>query len=264
MKLETQGELLLLGTGASAGVPVIGCHCPVCQSTNPCNKRLRASALLTVKGKAILIDAGPDLRQQALSHQIEHIDGVILTHTHYDHTGGIDELRTFNFKTKEPLLCLASDASLKDLQIRFYYLFTTKKSHESLTAKLSFQMLEGERGLTEFLGIPVSYMSFIQGGMPVNGFRFGDLAYISDIREYPQTIFEDLRGVKTLVLSALREEPSPMHFHVTEAVAFANRVGAEKCWLTHIGHELDHEKINAQLPSNIRLAYDGLKLSFSL
>lgn len=257
-------RLLFLGTGASAGIPAIGCCCEVCRSKDPHNRRLRTSAVIQAAGKTLLIDAGPDLRAQALQHHIHHIDGVLFTHTHYDHTGGIDELRSYFFKTQQPVLCLLSETSMIDLQRRFYYLFDRPSDYTSLTTRLSFQVLQEERGTTDFVGLKIGYMTYHQGGMPVNGFRIGDLAYLSDIYDYHETIFDDLKNVKTLVISALRHDPSPVHFTVAEAVAFAKRVGAEQTWLTHIAHDLDHTSTNVHLPSSVQLAYDGLTIPFNL
>jgi phosphoribosyl 1,2-cyclic phosphate phosphodiesterase len=257
-----KAQFKFLGTGASAGIPVIACQCDVCKSSDPHNKRLRSSALITTGDKILLIDAGPDFRQQALTHQINRLDGVLITHTHYDHTAGIDDLRSFYFKARRPLPCLLSVDSLNDLQKRLYYLFEDRTNQHSLIVKLAFQVLQERHGKAEFVGLPIQYVTYEQGGMAVNGFRFGDLAYISDIREYSDTIYDELKGIKTLVISALRDTVSPLHFSVSEAVAFSQRVGAQQTWLTHIAHDLDHEKTNLQLPKQIQLGYDGQTFEF--
>ncbi len=245
------------------GVPVVGCDCSVCTSESPCNKRMRPSALVKIGEKRLLIDAGPDFRDQALRFGINHLDGVIFTHTHYDHIGGIDDLRVFNFRLNKSLPSLVSEVTYKDLEHRYYYLFHSPVHGSNVTASFDFQILKDERGVVTFEEVPLRYMSYMQGHMQVTGLRFGDLAYVSDIKIYSESIFEDLAGVKTLVVSALRHEPSYVHFNVEEAVAFAERVGATKTWFTHIGHELDHEKTNAELPPNIQLGYDGLELPFA-
>lgn len=255
-------ELLFLGTGGSMGVPVIGCRCSVCLSDSPLNKRLRPSALLRINNQQILIDASPDLRTQALDHRLDRMDGVILTHAHHDHTAGIDDFRVYNMHSGQALPCLASQATYDDLLVRYEYIFKAKKKANKLVANVDIQLLEGERGETVFLGNTIRYVTYIQAQMPVNGICLGNLAYISDIREYSDSIFEDLKGTEVLVLSALRYTPSPMHFSIDEAVEFSQKVGAKETWLTHIAHEVDHEKVNAQLPENIRLAYDGLTINF--
>ncbi len=258
-----KGRFLFLGTGASAGVPVVACSCPVCLSTNPKNKRMRPSALLSIDEKKILIDVGPDFRMQAINNKIDKIDGVLVTHTHYDHVAGIDELRAFYLLHNRSVPLLASKESIEELRLRYHYLFAPKKS-KGLAAQIEFQELEGERGELLFQGIALRYTSYFQAAMKVNGFRFGSLAYISDIYDYPPTIFEDLRGVEILIVSALRNTLSPVHFTFDEAVAFAERVGARQTYFTHISHESDHDEIEARLPPEVRLAYDGLELELRI
>lgn len=244
------------------GVPLIGCHCSVCTSSSPYNKRLRSSALCKVGDRRVLIDCGPDFRQQALLYQIDHLDGLIFTHSHNDHTAGLDDLKVYTFRTKKALDCLLSRDTHEELTRRFYYMFQKEQEYQGTTPRFNMQFLETERGEIEFVQLRIRYFAYEQMGMRVYGFRFGDLAYVSDIRIFPETIFEDLQGVKTLVLSALRFSPSPMHFHVDEAVEFALKSGAQQTWIMHIAHELDHEKTNAYLPENIHMAYDGLQLDF--
>ncbi len=260
--MKTSASLRFLGTGGSMGIPVIGCDCSVCTSSDPNNKRQRTSALLTVGDKKILIDCGPDFHAQALHFHINTLDGVILTHAHNDHTAGLDELRVYHMRSHKPLPLLLSQATYDDIKQRFNYIFTKEDTFYKLTSKFEIKLLSDERGKVEFLGIPLSYLTYEQARMKVNGFRFGNLAYITDIRDYPETIFADLKGVETLVLSSLRFTPSPLHLSLDEAVEFAQRAGARKTWLMHIAHELDHERSNAYLPENIKLAYDGLLVNF--
>jgi len=188
-----------LGTGSSTGIPVIGCHCAICTSLSPYNKRLRPAGLISCGGKEILIDAGPDVREQILREKIEHIDGLILTHAHYDHIGGLDELRAFFFKSKKPLPCLLSHATYQELQKRYDYLFV-ERINGNYTAKFDFEMVEEDCAEKTFLGLPISYVTFYQGGMEVKGYRMGNFAYICDIRDYEESIFEELKGVDILVL----------------------------------------------------------------
>ncbi len=254
-----KGTFLFLGTGASAGVPLIGCQCAVCTSPLPKNKRLRPSGVLQVGGKVLLIDIGPDFRTQALQYRVNHIDGLLLTHTHYDHIAGVDELRLFNVRQKQPMPCLLSQESLEELQKRYYYFF--KKEEKS--TKLDFVLLSEDTGEMEFLGIKIGYCSFSQGPMKVNGFRIGDFAYITDIQKYDDSIFGFLEGVDQLVLSALKPETSPFHLSFPEAAAFAKRAGARQTWITHVGHFADHDALESLLPSGMNMAYDGLKLEFT-
>jgi len=256
------GRVLFLGTGSSAGVPVVGCRCDTCKSKDLHDKRLRPSILLQLQDKTFLIDPGPDFRQQALKHDINHLDGVIVTHVHYDHTGGLDELRSYYFISERPMPTLVSEHTIEDLSKRYHYLLKPTAEGGSLSARLDFESFPNGRGEVDFQGVKIKYFSYSQAGMPVNGFRFGNFAYVTDIHEYPETIFEDLKGVDTLVVSALRYTPSNLHLTVDEAIDFAKKVGAKRVFLTHIAHEISHEKCKSYLPEEVTLAYDGL--SFDL
>lgn len=225
---------------------------------------MRPSVLLSVGPKRYLIDAGPDFRTQALHYGIDHLDGVLLTHTHYDHIGGLDELRVFYFFHKKRIPILSSIETYDELRFRFHYLFKTKQADGSLQSQFDFQILEEDFGKTHFQGLLVHYMTYTQANMKVTGFRFKDLAYVSDIRDYSDRVIETLKGVKTLVLSALRYTPTEVHFSIDEAIAFSKKVGAEKTLLTHIAHDLDHDQTNQKLPATIRLAHDGLEVPFAI
>lgn len=251
-------ELLLLGTGASMGIPVIGCPCKVCRSTEPRNRRSRSGALLKVDETRVLIDASQDFREQALLYCIDDVDGVIFTHGHHDHTAGIDDLRIY----KKTLPCLMSKETSGDLQLRYAYIFAPKPDSQTLLAKFDVKEFQDKRGTTTFCGLTFKYVTYTQANMEVNGFVFGNLAYISDIKDYPDSLISDIRGVDVLVLSALREGSSNLHFSLDEAVAFAKEVGAQQTWLTHIAHELEIIETNRKLPRAIQLAYDGLRLPF--
>jgi len=258
------GKLLFIGTGGSMGIPVIGCSCSVCKSKILKNHRFRSSVFCTIDGQGILIDCGPDFKQQALRYNIDHIDGLIFTHAHNDHTAGVDELRVLCLRSGKPIPCLLSAETAQDLKIRFKYFFEEKEPYAGLLTRFGMQEFEHDRGEVVFQGIRINYFSYDQLGMRVDGIRLGNLAYVSDIKEYPDTIFEDLKGVKTLILSALRFELSKMHFNIDDAVAFAKKVNAEKTWLMHVSHELDHEIGNAYLPEGIKFAYDALQLEFEV
>lgn len=258
------GTFLFLGTGGSAGVPIIGCKCAVCTSSSPLNKRARPSALIKLGKKSFLVDSGPDFRIQALHYGIDTLTGVILTHTHYDHVGGLDELRVFYFMQHLRLPVLASIETYEELRTRFHYLFKTKQADGTLQSQFDFQILGDDFGTTHFQGIKVQYVSYFQASMKVNGYRLGNLAYISDIREYEEKVVEALQGIETLVISALRYTASEVHFSIEEALEFSQKVGAKKIFFTHISHELDHEETNQKLPENVRLAHDGLEIPFSL
>jgi phosphoribosyl 1,2-cyclic phosphate phosphodiesterase len=253
-----EGSFIFLGTGAATGIPVIGCHCSVCRSPSLLNQRLRSSGLIQCNGKRILIDCGPDFRQQALHYSLDHLDAILLTHSHYDHIAGIDELRAYFFKNTQPLPCFLSEESLLELKKHYDYLLDRKNSSSMVKPHLEFHLLK-DKGMAMVAGIQVNFFSFMQCKMKVIGFRMGDFAYITDIREFCEDIFISLQGVKKLVLSAKSPTPSNAHFSIAEAIEFSKRVGAEQTWLTHIGHEIDHEKTIPFLLPNIHLGYDGLE-----
>lgn len=257
-----KGSFLFLGSGASTGVPVIGCGCSTCQSKNPKDKRLRPAGLIEVDGKRLLLDVGPDFRYQALKYNIKQLDGLLLTHVHFDHIAGVDELRVYYFHSKKPLPCLLSAESLDELKCRYHYLFQPIGEVATMSAQLEFQMLTEEAGRSSFQGIDLGFCSYFQSKMKVSGFIIGNFAYISDIRDYEESIFAELKGVKYLVVSALREEVSPVHFNIEEAIEFAKKIGAEETYFTHISHNIEHEKIEKKLPKGVYLGYDGLKIEF--
>jgi len=246
------------------GIPVIACHCPVCKSDNSKNKRLRAAGIIEINHKTLLIDCGPDFRQQALQAGINSIDGVLFTHAHYDHTSSVDELRVFYMHSKQAVPCLLSKETAYDLISRFHYIFEQKNSEKRLKPKMRLVELENDRGEVLFETIPFRYFTYEQAGMKVSGYRLGNFAYVTDIKHYPESIFEDLKGVEILVLSALRHSSSYLHLTVDEAVDFARKAGAKQTWLTHISHDLDHDKTNDYLPPEVRMAYDGLQINISL
>lgn len=259
-----RGELLFLGTGSSAGVPVIGCRCGVCLSSSSYNKRLRPSVLLTVGKKKILIDAGPDIRTQALRAHIDHLDGVILTHAHFDHIGGLDDLRVYYFVNQAPLPCFLSPDTYEEISKRYPYMMVPHHPDRSFPAQFDFHIENTEFGAVNFAGLKLHLVTYVQLSMKVWGFRLGNIAYLSDIKEFSPRVIDDIKGVDTLVISALRHTSSKAHLNFEEAAAFAYAVGAKQTWLTHLGHDADYETDNRSLPSHVGLAYDGLSLPIVL
>lgn len=258
-----QGQFVFLGTGGSMGVPVVGCACHVCTSSDPHNKRTRTAGLITVRSKRLLIDVGPDFRAQALRHGIMALDGVLLTHAHSDHVAGIDDLRAYYLMHGKALPCALSRETSADVKQRFPYLWGPREEGKSLPAQLDFTLLERDAGTFVFEEIPIHYFSYYQKRTKVTGYRIGSFAYVSDIRDYAQEIFSALEGVGIIVLSALRHEPTRMHFSLEEAIAFAQKVQAKTTYITHIGHEIEHEAVSRSLPSFVYLAHDGLALEFT-
>jgi phosphoribosyl 1,2-cyclic phosphate phosphodiesterase len=192
------------------------------------------------------------------------VDGVLLTHTHFDHIAGIDELRVFYLRTQKQVPCLLSQESFQELKMRYHYFFRPVVPGGSLSAQLEFQILEQEAGSVDFLGIPIRYFSYFQGTTKVTGFRIGDLAYVSDIKTFDPSIFDELRGVHTLILSFLEDEVTNFHLSLGEACAFANQIAPKQTYLIHMNHRMEHQQTNQKLPPNIQLAFDGQEVLFAL
>lgn len=244
------------------GTPVVTCTCAVCQSHNLHNHRLRPSGLMKVGGKQILFDAGPDFRTQALKQHLRDLDAIFLTHTHFDHIAGLDDLRVFYFLHHKTLPCVLSEQSYDDLKMRYHYLFRKSEDEVMGPSRFDFQVLKTDFGTFDVGGFKWGYLTYLQNGMKVTGYRLGKFAYVLDIRNYSEKVIEVLKGVEVLVLSALRYTSSPAHLSVDEAVAFSRRVGAKMTWFSHVAHELEHEETNKKLPPNIKLAHDGLEIMF--
>ncbi len=245
-------KFLFLGTGASSGVPVVGCKCAVCKSGDFRNNRLRASGLIEVGELKFLIDVSPDIRFVALKYQVTQINGVFLTHPHEDHIGGMNDLRSYSFLNNNKLIPLIlSETTDSVLHMRFDYLLD----------RFARTILREKRGEISLAGVEVSYFTYSQQGLFVNGFRLGNFAYVTDIKEYDNSVLEALDGVETLVLGAINEKDSRMHFSISEACLFKEKIKSVKsCYLTHLSHEVDYETISRALPKGVFLAYDGLTI----
>lgn len=252
-------RLTFLGTGTSFGVPQIGCDCAVCRSTDPRDKRTRSGALLEASGSNILIDTPPELRLQLLSGGISRIDAVMYTHEHADHINGIDDLRIFSVRRREPLPIYGPAETLERLRTSFNYIFDDAVRPYEGTSKPSLRMNEThpDRPMT-VAGVEVLPLAFQHGHLRVFGYRFGNLAYITDVKSIPPAERERLRGLDVLVLNALWWRPHPTHLSITEAVETAKALGARRTYLTHLTHETGHSDLERQLPAGILPAYDGL------
>jgi phosphoribosyl 1,2-cyclic phosphate phosphodiesterase len=255
-----ENTICFLGTGSSLGVPVVGCECTTCLSSDSKNKRTRSGCLISWKGKKILLDAGPDFREQALRHRINRLDGFILTHAHYDHMGGFDDLRPYPLAGKR-LPCMMLEATFEEMKVKYPYLLK-QETEAPVSHFFSWETLSKPFGSTTFEGMDFEYFTFLQMGMEVMGLKIGSLAYVSDIKEYGDDLIEKIQGVDTLVVSALRKSSSPMHFSVEDALKFVEKVNPKRVYLTHIAHELEHESLQKELPSHVFIAYDGLTISF--
>ncbi|MET0572147.1 MAG: MBL fold metallo-hydrolase [Pedobacter agri] len=247
-----------LGTGTSQGVPVIACKCEVCQSNDKKNNRLRTSILIETNDKTIVVDSGPDFRYQLLREKVKDLDAVLFTHEHKDHIAGLDDIRPFNYLLGKVIDVYAAERVQTALKREFYYIFAETKYHGLPQIKLH-TVNNGENfkiGETEI--IPLEVMHHL---LPITGYRIGDFTYITDAKTIPEASFDKIKGTKILVINALQKEPHISHFTLDEAVTFAEKVGAETTYLTHISHNLGlHDVVENDLPSNIRLAYDGLKI----
>lgn len=247
-------RVTMLGSGTSTGVPVIGCTCPVCTSTNPRNQRWRPGLKLEMDGRVVLVDTPTDLRSQALRFGLPRIDAVIFTHAHADHVFGLDDIRIFNFRQRSAIPCYGSAATLQALRRIFAYAFEDgqegggKPRLELIDVVGSFDLF-GQR----VVPIPVWH-----GTLEVLGYRFGSFAYVTDCNVIPESSFELLAGVDTLILDALRYRPHSTHFSVPEAVDAAARIGASRTILTHLAHEIDHDAPAVPLPPGVEFGYDGL------
>jgi phosphoribosyl 1,2-cyclic phosphate phosphodiesterase len=249
--------LRFLGTGGSFGCPVVGCGCAACRSTDPKDNRLRASILLEWSGFRVLVDAGPDLRQQCLREGIDKIDEVWLTHVHADHTNGIDDLRVFCFGGRT-IPVRGSETTLDEVRKRFPYAFRTEMDPSGTSHPLLVPIpLSGAFSTGGKTVVPVPLR---HGPFPCTGFRLGSLAYLTDLSEIPPESMPSLEGVEYLVLSALREEPHPTHLSFEQAIGWSRRIGARRTWFTHFAHGTGQVDLERRFPSGMEPAWDGERL----
>jgi phosphoribosyl 1,2-cyclic phosphate phosphodiesterase len=250
-------HITVLGSGTSVGVPTIGCHCAVCSSDDPRDNRLRPSILIRYEGRNVLVDTTPDFRMQALRAKIDHLDAVVFTHAHADHIMGLDDVRPFNFRQKGQIPIYASPDTMASIHRCFPYIFDGVKK-ESNVPQIDSRILDGspfDLFGVEFVPVPV-----LHGSVTIYGFRFGAAAYLTDHSQIPPASMELLRGLDVLFLDALRYKPHPTHTTVEKAVQMAAELKPRRTFLTHICHDLGHERAESLLPPEVRLAYDGLEL----
>lgn len=280
-------KLTFLGTGTSQGVPMIGCDCPVCKSSDPRDARLRASALVEYGGLSILVDAGPDFRTQMLRASVTHLDAILLTHNHKDHTGGLDDTRSFNLLESRPINIYCEQYVENSLRKEYSYAFAQPRypgspewhthiidSSKPFTVRSNAdeEILVWESGfgyhhkLTEVKGpVPEVEVVPIQGWhhkvkqLSVLGYRFGDIAYLTDMNLIEDGEFEKLKGLRAVTINCVKRGGHYSHFSLPEALAFFERVGAKDSYITHLSHLLPpHAQLEAELPEGVHLAYDGL------
>jgi len=252
--------LTILGSGTSTGIPVIGCACEVCRSKDPRNQRTRCSALLSFRDHNILIDTATDLRQQMLREEICHIDAVLYTHVHADHLHGIDDLRVFTRRNEPAIPLYGSTATLRQIRQNFSYIFDPVTQPGYIPQLVTCPVASS----FTIAGLSIIPVPLLHGSMEVFGYRIGSLAYLTDCNGIPETSLRLLDGIEVLILDGLRLKPHKTHFNVQQAVAMAQRIGAEQTWLTHLSHEINHPLHEKELPPGVGFAYDGQQIVIDL
>ncbi len=253
-------QLTVLGSGTSMGVPTLGCHCAVCESPDPRDRRTRPSILLAYAGRNVVIDTTPDFRYQAMRARIDHLDAVLYTHGHADHILGLDDIRPYNLKRRGAVPLYAAQDTFATLRRQFSYIFDDAPP-ESTVPLVDLHIIDGPFDLFGATIVPVPAM---HGAGPVLGFRFGRAAYLTDFSRVPETSKPLLAGLDDLILDALRYVPHPTHSNVEQSLALVRELKPQRAWFTHICHDLGHTETNARLPENVRLSYDGLQFEVRL
>jgi phosphoribosyl 1,2-cyclic phosphate phosphodiesterase len=257
-----QARFTFLGTGTSHGIPMIGCTCAVCLSTDPHDNRTRPSVYIEVTdGPSILIDTSTDLRQQALTRHVRRVDAILFTHSHADHVMGFDEVRRFNALSGGSIPAYADGRTTADLKRMFNYVFDPPAQQGGGIPQLTLTTVDGPFTVGTVRVQPVPLM---HGSRSILGYRFGNCAYLTDCSFIPDESWPLLRGLDVLVLDALRHRPHPTHFTVAQALAVAARLEPRHTYFTHICHDLAHEATNRSLPASVQLAYDGLALTIDV
>lgn len=251
-------EAIILGSGTSTGVPLLGIDYPPEFLENPKNHRTRTALLLRGPQGNILVDCGPDMRLQLLRENIKSIDAVLITHTHADHVMGLDDLRSFNLITKRPMPIYTSQEYQQDIKRIFGYAFRELRVVDTVVPRFELHDIKEE---LELSGLKIKTVWVMHGNMPVLGLRVNNFAYLTDVNHIPEEAWAKLQGLDTLVLDAVRYKPHTTHFHLEKAIEVSRQLGAKQTYFTHLADEYDHDKVNAQLPQGIALAYDGLRIS---
>lgn len=251
-------KVTFLGTGTSQGVPVIGCTCAVCRSLDYRDKRLRTSVFIEVDGQSLVIDTGPDFRQQMLRENISHLDAILFTHAHRDHTAGLDDVRAFNFLQQMDMPAYCTQKVFEQLRRDFSYIFV----QESYPGIPRIQVFEIDENTFTINGVSVTPLPVLHYHLPVMGFRIKDFSYITDSNFIPDETLSRMEGTNILVLNALQREQHVSHFNLDEALRQVERIRPKQAYLIHVSHKLGlHSEISRELPPHVALAFDGLQLS---
>jgi phosphoribosyl 1,2-cyclic phosphate phosphodiesterase len=260
--LSDAARVLVLGTGTSHGVPMIGCECDTCRSADPRDKRTRASILIQHRdGTSVLVDTTPDLRMQALAHGVKRVDAIVYTHSHADHIMGLDEVRRFNVLQKAVIPCYGDQRTLDDLRRIYSYVFTSDTARGGGIPQVVTVRIAGEFCIGPSLFVPVPLM---HGSRQIYGYRIGGFAYLTDCSAIPEPSWNLLAGLDTLIIDALRPRPHPTHLSVDQALDVVGRLKPGRTWFTHMCHDLPHAATCARLPAGVELAYDGLTFEIAL
>ena len=259
-----QAELVVLGSGTSMGVPTLGCECAVCRSTDARDNRTRPSVAVQYPGEGaarnVIIDTGPDFRQQTLREHIGRIDAVLYTHSHADHILGLDDLRPLSFKNQEKIPLYADEETQRVLRSVFEYTFSEASQYPH-KARVALHPL---RERTHLFGVDFVTVPILHGTLPTAGFRFGNAAYLTDMSDIPAASFALLEDLDVLILDALRRTPHPSHSNLETSVRFVEKIRPRRAWFTHLSHDLGHEETERELPPHIRLAYDCQRIPIQL
>lgn len=255
-------KVTFLGTGTSQGVPIIACTCAVCSSGNPKDKRLRSSIMIETQGVTIVIDSGPDFRQQMLREKVMHLDGLVFTHEHKDHIAGLDDIRGFNYVQKEIIDVYATEPVQTAIRREFFYIFDEFKYPG--VPEINLITIDKKKAF-DIKGVALQPIEVMHMKMAVLGFRVGDFTYITDANYISPEEKEKIKGSKIIVLNALRREKHVSHYNLQEAIDLIHEFKPEQAYFTHISHQLGlHDEVEKELPENIHLAYDGLAITSPL
>ena len=259
-------KVKILGTGTSQGIPVIGCTCRTCTSTNPKDKRLRTSAYIEVDGLKLLIDTSVDFRQQMLDNNIIDLDAVLYTHHHVDHILGLDDLRQINQRYDKFIDIYGNKLTIDEIKVTFRYAFDQNPDIEKLVIHQAVPLINAHYIKNEkftIKGVEIIPVEVMHGNLPIFGYRVGGFAYITDASEIPEEEQKKLHGLDVLIINALRERPHPSHLNIKQATELAQKLKAKETYFTHMTHDILHDEVNGALPENIGLGYDGMTFNIN-
>ncbi len=251
-------KVVVMGTGTSSGVPTVSCKCPVCTSKDPKDKRLRSSVLVESDTTRIVIDSSPDFRRQMLKYDVDKLDAVVFTHCHFDHIGGFDDIRAFNYTSGAPVPIYLMPITFEKIKRTFYYAFGELEQEGGGVPAVAPFFIEDKP--FKIGDIDITPIPLLHGKMKVLGFRIDDFAYCTDVNQIPEESYSLLKNLDCLILDALRYTKHPTHFSLDEAIAESGKINAGKTYFTHIAHQIKHSECQARLPESFYLAYDGLVL----